>query len=164
MRIEYLVDHPEAVPLLAEWFAREWGDLHRENTVAGFSARLPRRANRDRLPICLLGLADRDVVATATLKFRELEYAPGADYWVGSLYVRPDARGRGLGREMLLATEALGLEQGFKPLYLYTPRKEAFYRRLGWQTIADTVVGRKPAKVMTKHAESAPVSTRGRAL
>ena len=84
MRIVYLADRPEAVAVLAEWFAAEWGDLDPLNTVEGYKARLPQRAHRERLPVCILGLVDDTPVATATLKFRELEYLPDADFWLGS--------------------------------------------------------------------------------
>jgi GNAT superfamily N-acetyltransferase len=151
LRIAYLADHPEAIPVLAEWFAREWGELDPQNSVEGFSERLPARANRDRLPVCLLGLLDGEPAATATLKFREIEYSEAADFWLGSVYVREDARGKGHGRAIVTAAEALAAARSFTPLYLYTPRKEALYRRLGWQTVGHTTADGKQATVMTKH-------------
>jgi GNAT superfamily N-acetyltransferase len=153
LRIAYLADYPEAIPVLAGWFAREWGDLDPQNTVEGFGARLLACANRDRLPICLLGLLDGEPVATATLKFREVEYLEAADFWVGSVYVREDVRGKGHGRAIVAAAEALAAAKNFTPLYLYTPRKEALYRRLGWQVAGQTTADGKQATVMTKPAE-----------
>ena len=41
------------------------------------------------------------------------------------------------------------------PLYLHTPRKEAFYRRLKWQTIGKTTADGKQSTVMIKYAEQA---------
>jgi GNAT superfamily N-acetyltransferase len=152
LSIAYLADHPEAVPVLAEWFAREWGGLDPRDTVEGFCERLPSRANRDRLPICLLGLVNGEPVATATLKFREIEYAPTADFWLGSVYVREDARGRGHGRTIVAAAEAAAAAKRFAPLYLYTPRKEALYRRLGWRTAGATIADGKRATVMSRQA------------
>jgi GNAT superfamily N-acetyltransferase len=154
LNIAYPADHPEAIPVLAEWFGREWGGLDPRNTAEGFGERLPSRANRDRLPICLLGLADDEPVATATLKFREIEYARAADFWLGSVYVREDARGRGHGRTIVAAAEAVAAAKGFTPLYLYTPRKDALYRRLGWRTVGETIADGKRATVMSKQAGS----------
>jgi GNAT superfamily N-acetyltransferase len=152
MTIAYLADHPEAIPVLAEWLAREWGDLGPQNTVEGYCRRLSSRANRDRLPICLLGVLDGEPAATATLKFREIEYSAAADFWLGSVYVREDVRGRGHGRAIVAAAEALAMAKQFTPLYLYTPRKEALYRHLGWQTVGKTTADGKQATVMTSHA------------
>ena len=153
MTIALLADHLDAIPVLAEWFAREWGDLDRANAVEGYAARLPSRANRDRLPLCLLGLLDGGPAATATLKFREIDYSPGADFWLGSVYVREDVRGRGHGREVVAAAEALAVEMRFTPLYLYTPHKEALYGHLGWRTVGTTTADGRRAAVMVKHEE-----------
>ena len=151
MKIAYLADHPEAVAALSEWFAEEWGDLASQNSVDGFKARLPRRANRDRLPICLLGLIDDTPVATATIKFREIEYSRNADFWLGSVYVRRGLRGRGHGRAIVAAAEALAVARHFTPLHLYTPGKEALYLHLGWRAIGQAAVDGKEAMVMVRH-------------
>lgn len=153
LSIVYLADHPEATPVLAEWFAREWGGLDPRNTAEGFSERLSARASHDRLPICLLGLLKGVPVAPATLKFRELEYAQAADSWLGSVYVREDVRGQGHGRAIVAAAEAVAATKGFTPLCLYTPRKEALYCCLGWRTVGETIADGKRAAVMTKRAE-----------
>jgi GNAT superfamily N-acetyltransferase len=137
--------------VLAGWFAREWGDHDPQNTVRGFAERLPSSANRDRLPICILGLLDGEPAATATRKFREIEYSKTADFWLGSVYVREDVRGRGHGRAIVAAAEALAPAKQFTPLYVYTPSKEAFYSRLGWRTVGTTIADGKRVTVMIRH-------------
>jgi GNAT superfamily N-acetyltransferase len=151
--IAYLADHPEAIPVLAEWFANEWGGVGPRNTVEGYRQSLSDRANRDRLPVCLLGLLDGEPVATATLKFREIEYSEAADFWLGAVYVRGDLRGRGHGGGIVAAAEALAVARHFTPLYLYTPSNEALYCHLGWQTVGTTTADGKPATVMAKYVE-----------
>jgi len=153
LSIAYLADHLAAVPALAEWLAREWGDGRPEMSVERLVDRLARLDSRDKLPICLLGLLNGEPVATATLKFREIEYARAAYFWLGSVYVREDARGRGHGRAIVAAAEAVAAAKRFTPLYLYTPRKEALYGRLGWQTVGETLADGKRATVMSKEAE-----------
>jgi GNAT superfamily N-acetyltransferase len=154
LSIAFLADHPAAVPALAEWFAREWADGRPEMSVERLVDRLARlAASRDELPICLIGLLNGEPVATATLKFREIEYARDADFWLGSVYVREDARGQGHGRAIVAAAEAVAAAKRFTPLYLYTPRKEALYRRLGWRTAGETMADGRRATVMSKQAE-----------
>ncbi len=148
LEIALLADHPEAIAVVAEWFAREWGELGPEHDAAAYRRSLPTRADRDRPPICLLGLADGKPLATATLKFREIEYAADADFWLGSVYVREDARGRGYGRVIVAAAVSLATTKGFTPLYLYTPAKRALYEHLGWRIVGATVADGKPSTVM----------------
>ena len=150
LSIGYLADHPDAAPVLAAWFAREWGDGSEQRTTAGYATQLSNAASRDRLPICLVGLLGTEPVATATLKFREIEYSAEADFWIGWVCVREDMRGRGFGRDLVAAAEAQAAAMGLAPLYLHTPSKEAFYLRMGWKTIALTTAEGTPSTVMTK--------------
>ena len=57
-----------------------------------------------------------------------------------SVYLRPDARGRGIGRELYRALEAILKYQGFQLLYaLVTGENTAslsFHRALGYETLA----------------------------
>lgn len=150
LSIEYLADHPDAAPVLAGWFAREWGDGSPQDAADHYSTHLSSSANRDRLPICLVGLLDTEPVATATLKFREIEYSAEADFWIGWVCVRKDMRGHGFGRALVTAVEAQAAAMRLTPLYLHTPDKEAFYRRLGWQTLGFTTADGRQSTVMTK--------------
>jgi len=150
LTIAYLADHHDAVPVLADWFSREWGRGRPGMEAAAIAERLAAAASRDTLPICLLGLLDGEPVATASLKFREIEFAPEADYWLGSVYVREDCRGRGFGREIVAAAEAVASAAGFTPLYLYSRGKESLYSELGWTVVARTTVTGRPAAVMTR--------------
>jgi GNAT superfamily N-acetyltransferase len=148
LTIAYLADHPEAIPVLADWFAREWGQGSPAMESAAIGQRLAAQASRDELPVTLLGLLDGEPVATATLKFRELDYSPEADYWLGSVYVREDMRGRGFGRAIIAAAEAAAAEIGWVPLYLYSPSKASLYRRLGWESVGETTANAKRATVL----------------
>ena len=151
LEIALLADHPEAVDVLAGWFAREWG-VGDTRAFEDRRRQLPLRARRDSLPICLLGLVDGEPVATATLKFREIEYADDADFWLGSVYVREDARGRGYGRAIVAAATDLAVARGFVPLYLYTRDKRELYEHLGWRFVDATVADARPAIVMVTPA------------
>jgi GNAT superfamily N-acetyltransferase len=155
LSIDYLADHPDAIPVLAGWFAHEWGDGSPQTSIAAFAAQLSPSANRDRLPVCLLGMLDGEPVATATLKFREIEYAEEADFWIGWVCVREDVRGRGYGGAVVTAAEVEAAAKLFSPLYLHTPAKEAFYLRLGWRTIGLTIADGKQTTVMTKTVSGA---------
>jgi GNAT superfamily N-acetyltransferase len=160
LEIAYLVDRLDAAPLLAAWFAAEWGDGSPGMQPQAIAQRLVSQASRKRLPICLLGLAGGAPVATAMLKYREIDYAPRADHWLGSVYVLDDMRGRGYGRAIVAAAEATAASAGLLPLYLYTPYKESLYVRLGWQTVGTMVAGGKQAAVMVRLTSSSSTSAR----
>lgn len=89
-------------------------------------------------------------MATATLKFREIEFSAEADFWIGWVCVREDMRGHGFGGALVAAAETQAAALGLTPLYLHTPSAEAFYRHLGWQTIGTTTADGRQSAVMTK--------------
>lgn len=149
LEIGFLADHLAACGVLAEWFTADWGEPGEPGAITARRRELPARANRDRLPLCLVGLLDGAPVATATLKFREIEYAD-ADFWVGSVYVRTDRRGNGHCRTIVTAAEQLAAGLGFTPLYLYTRDKVALYCRLGWRTVAEAAVSGRPVTIMRR--------------
>jgi GNAT superfamily N-acetyltransferase len=155
LTVAYLSDHPEAAPVLAAWFAREWGDGTPAMASAAIAERLAAQAGPGALPLTLVGLLAGEPVATATLKFRELDYSLQADYWLGSVFVREDARRRGHGRAIIAAAEATAAELGYAPLYLYSPAKAALYRRLGWEPVGETTAHGKPATILR---QSCPTS------
>ena len=58
MTIEYLADHPEAVPTLAEWQHAEWGHTRPGDTAEKRATRLRSFLNRDRIPLTVAAFAN----------------------------------------------------------------------------------------------------------
>ncbi len=133
IEIRYLADRPELIPVLASWFYAEWGtpDL----SVERIERRLHERLNRDRLPLVLVGFHDQQPVASASLKIREMEIRPEYLHWLGSVYVRPEERNRGIGSHLIEYAASEARRWDVEDLYLYTTYRENLYARLGWITI-----------------------------
>jgi len=52
--------------------------------------------------------------------------------WLASVYTRPEARHRGVGRALVKQVEQFAKDQGTTLLWLYTPDKMHFYEEMGW--------------------------------
>src|SRR5512147_1529547 len=133
IEIRYLADCPELIPVLASWFYAEW--RRPDLSIERIERRLYDRLNRDRLPLVLVGFRDQQPVASASLKIQEMDIRPEYLHWLGSVYVRPEARNQGIGSQLVeyIAGEARRL--GVEELYLYTTYSERLYARLDWITI-----------------------------
>lgn len=135
LRIDYLVNHPSLVTLLADWFYEEWGGRRPEDSLEGFKIRLQGRMNQDRLPLALIAFFEGEPVGTAALKIREMETHPHFEHWLGSVYVQESHRKRGFGTKLIQAIISEAARFGIEELYLYTRGSEIFYSKLGWKEI-----------------------------
>jgi GNAT superfamily N-acetyltransferase len=86
---------------------------------------------------CLLVAAEDGECLGYVLGFRHLTfYANGPVGWVEEILVRPECRGRGLGRALMSAFERWAAEHGCTLVALATRRAAPFYRALGYEDSA----------------------------
>jgi len=136
VEVALLADHPQLIPLLAEWFYTEWGHGDPPFTRKEFQSQFRDRLNRDRIPLTMVAFLDGCPAATASLKIRELESFPQYAYWLGGVYTLPEYRRRGIGSLVVKACAAQASQLWVGELYLYTRRSIELYARLGWRIIA----------------------------
>lgn len=139
------------LPTLAAWHHAEWGALYADWSEADALAELQAHALGDALlPTTLVALADDGTllgsVSLVAEDSPELVAFPGP--WLASLFVIPEARGRGLGEALVRALVAKAAEAGVPRLRLFTPRHRAFYERLGWRFEASARVGGEAVAVL----------------
>lgn len=152
LRIAPLADHPSLIPVLADWLYREWGYLEPLSTREWVASRLAERTNRTTVPICFVAFTGGTLVGTVSIKLREMEMYPQLRYWIGSLLVAADWRGRGIGSALMRHAGEWASGQT-DTMHLYTTEQVAFYEKLGWQTIATPEYRGDTVTVMQKWLE-----------
>lgn len=129
-----LADRPEAVALLAEWHYREWHHLYPRESLQDFAADLQHSLQRGTVP-CTWILQQGDAVwGSASVLERDMDTNTDLGPWLANVYIHPERRGRGLGRQLIRDVMAECRAMGIDKLYLFTPDQERFYQSLGWQT------------------------------
>lgn len=135
LRIEYLANHREHIPKLAEWHHATWQHLNPHSTLLDRATRLRRNAQTGRIPITLIALLNSDPVGSASIVTADMavkrEYSP----WLASVFVVPELRNAGIGSQLVSRAMQEAVALGVSALYLYTPDRQAFYARLGWREI-----------------------------
>lgn len=98
-----------------------------ETTADAFAARL-----RELIPAgeAMVLLAGEPPVGIAVLRFRPALWAEGLDAYLEELYVRPDRRGRGIGRALLDAACERARERGAIYIAVATGTQDTAARRL----------------------------------
>lgn len=149
MTIEYLADHPSALPILAEWLHREWGHLRPGDTVEARRARLEGWCNRDRIPLTVVALDDGEVLGSASLIPHDMETRMELTPWMAGVFVGEPYRRKGIGAELVrrIMVEAGKLDVPL--LYLYTVHSEKFYAALGWTLMERTNYREQKVVIMT---------------
>ena len=146
----YLADHPEFLPILADWYFTEWGHLDPQSSKESIERELLGYLNKDRIPLTVIGTRDSQPIASAILKLREVETHPQYLHWLGGVYVHPVFRGHGIGSELVEFTAAQAAKLQVADLYLYTRGNEGFYSRLGWRTIEKPVYQGRVVSIMKR--------------
>ena len=150
MRIEPIVLHRGQVATLAAWHHAQWGHLYSHWTFEVCLAELDEHATRaEGLPTTLLAFEGEDLLGSVSLVFEDApELQEHGSPWLASLYVKPEARGRGVGAQLARAAVARAAEEGVGELFLFTPEHREFYARLGWNEIARTALKGTPVDLM----------------
>ena len=149
MKIEYLADHPEALPILARWLHEEWGHLRPGDSLEARQARLQNYANRDRIPLTVVALDEGELLGSASLVVHDMETRMELTPWLAGVFVAQQYRRKGIGGALVrrIMTEAGKLNVPL--LYLYTVHSEKFYAGLGWTLLERTAYREQQVVIMT---------------
>ena len=150
MRIEPIALHRGQLATLAAWHDAQWGHLYSHWTLEVARSELEEHALRTSgLPTTLLALEGDELLGSVSLVFEDApELQEHGSPWLASLYVKPQARGRGIGAQLANAAVARARLEGVDELFLFTPEHRDFYARLGWREIARTALKGTPVDLM----------------
>jgi GNAT superfamily N-acetyltransferase len=139
VQIEPLSEHPELVDEIARWQWQEWGSPE-SGSVEQWAESL-RRGRSDGIPITFVALEHGRPLGSVTLTEHDMPGHIGYESfgpWVAGTYVRPDARGRGVGEALMRHAIEQAEAWGIPRLYLYTESARSFYEHIGWTTLDET--------------------------
>ncbi len=136
--VEYLKNYPHFVPIVAEWLFNKWGHQIAGDTLAAAGKRVEGRLNDDKIPFSLIAIKEGEAVGTASIFLNDMDTRPELSPWLAAVYVKENSRGLGIGSELVRSAEETARKLGTRKLYLFTPDKQSFYKRLGWVYLEDT--------------------------
>src|ERR1044072_4234087 len=149
MRIENLADHPEALPILAQWQHAEGGHLRPNDTVEKRMVRLRGFATGEQIPLTVVALDGDEVLGSASLIQHDMETRMELTPWLAGVYVGEQYRRHGIGAELVRRIMAEAARLKVPLLYLYTVHSENFYGALGWTLMERTSYRDQDIVIMT---------------
>jgi N-acetylglutamate synthase-like GNAT family acetyltransferase len=147
--IEYLADHPEFLPTLAQWQHHEWGHLRPGDSLEARMLRLRGQCQRDRIPLTVVAHVNGEVLGSASLVQHDMDTRLELSPWLAGVFVGSEYRRRGIGAQLVrgIMSEATALK--VRLLYLYTVHSEKFYANLGWCLEEHTAYREQNVAIMT---------------
>lgn len=136
MQFQLLADIPEAVPILARWYFDQWGRDVPGNSFEATCTRISEKLNRDQAPLHIVAVEAGEVLGAAQWKIREMTTYPEREFWLGNVFVSPEARGSGVASRLAEEIAQIAKSHGVAELSLQTERLDGgLYARLGWQPV-----------------------------
>lgn len=135
MTVAYLSDYPHLAPVIARWLFDIWGHATPGKSLDDWVRDVAAHANRERLPLALVGLDGDALIGTAALHDYDMETRPDLSPWLANVYVATEHRHHSYGSQLVQAAEAEARRLGIAKLYLYTPDQERLYRGLNWRPL-----------------------------
>lgn len=136
MRLDYLANKPEFVPILANFYFKEWGQIESERTLDSEIENIQGYLNTEEVPLILIATDKDELLGAAQLKFREMSIYPDKEYWLGGVYVSENHRGKGIAKQMIQELISIAGKLNIKKLYLQTESLDGgLYRQMGWKPI-----------------------------
>lgn len=103
------------------------------------------------LPVCFVAHKENDFIGTVSLIASDMDIRPALSPWLAALWVKPDCRGQGIARALVMHVANYAFTAGFLQLYLCATEKNAgYYRGLGW-TVHEENIGAEGMTVFIQH-------------
>jgi GNAT superfamily N-acetyltransferase len=150
LTIEYLDEHLDAIPALAQWHEAEWAKLTPGLSLPDRMRTFRARAGRNQVPTALVGVVDGQVVGLACLVAADIDSHAHLTPWLASVLVAPAWRGRRIGSALAERAAVEARTLGVAQLFLFTFDKQRMYSRLGWTHVEPAVYAGAPGTVMVR--------------
>lgn len=149
--VESLSARPELVADVVEIAWREWGSALGEEE----HTRWLREAERDcrlnnAFSAGFVAIADGVAIGTVQLHGFDIDAMRDRSPWVCGMVVRPEYRGKEVGRRLLTALESFAQAHAVERLWVFTEDAAAFYEACGWEPFGESVQDGVPGIVLTK--------------
>jgi GNAT superfamily N-acetyltransferase len=149
MRIEWLKDAPEALPMVAAWIHTEFPHEFVGVPLADWTQDL---WDAQGLSITtFVALEDGLVMGTASLDANDLPVRPNLTPWLASVFVDPEHRSKGIASQLVARVEQEARDRGVMRLHLHTTDRESFYAEHGWAVLERLTTWNLATVVMVKN-------------
>lgn len=132
LKIDPLADHPEARPLLIQWFEREWASYYGPTGNGNAEEDLLAYSNQSKLPIGVVAYLNGELCGIMVLKAQSITTHSHLSPWAAAGLVAPPYRRKGIGAQLLVAVEGIAKRLGYSFIYSGTSTANSLLERSNW--------------------------------
>jgi GNAT superfamily N-acetyltransferase len=96
-----LKDEPENLLTLASWHQDEWSYLNPGEDLFSRISRMQQFLNEDFIPSTFIA-KDKVLLGSAAIVLQDMKTEPQLTPWLASVFIRPEFRRQGIGRQLVL--------------------------------------------------------------
>ncbi len=133
LEIVPLADHPEALPVLKQWFEDEWESYYGPTGPGNAEEDLLVYSSRSKLPIGVVAYLNGELCGMMALKEQSITTHSHLMPWAAAGLVVPQHRRKGIGAQLLLALEDIARDLGYARIYSGTSTAVSLLDRSHWR-------------------------------
>jgi GNAT superfamily N-acetyltransferase len=133
--LDYIANHPQHIPLIAQWHQNEWQHISPHLTTSLRIAQYSQYSNSPAIPSGILALVNGQAAGSASLVESDMESRPHLHPWIASVFVDKAYRHQGIATQLIEKCIDIARYIGLETLYLFTPDQTSFYQKRGWKVI-----------------------------
>ncbi|GHU20033.1 hypothetical protein FACS189472_10680 [Alphaproteobacteria bacterium] len=151
MKIDYLANHQDLIPIVAQWYFDAWRKYTKDPSITErIQTKLLSRLNINKLDICFLYFQNDELIGTISLAEKDIPNNESFTPCLSNLFVIEKYRRQKIGENLVEYAKRQAKNFGFENLYLYTTDKTVhfWYEKLGWKIIREDVMNGFDIKIM----------------
>ena len=138
LEIKNIGECPEVISTICRWHHEEWAYLNPGRPFSNRLDEMQEHLEGKAVPNTYVAFEDGVPVGSASVLENDMPDSPEKSAltpWLASVYVLADHRHKKIGRMLVQKIMDHVAAAGIERFYLYTPDREHFYLKMGWQTI-----------------------------
>lgn len=152
MQIENITERPDLVETVARWQWGEWGNHDPHDSLAARVASIRAQSEGGDIPTTFVATDGDTPLGSASFTSDDMPTHPELTPWLASVYVAPEARGRGVASALVRRVVQHAASLGVGRLYLFTEGARGLYAKLGWHEIGAEHFEGTPVTIMAIEA------------
>ncbi len=148
MDIINLQDKPEYIDVLTKWHHEEWSYLDPDVSIEQRKSKMQEYLGSTLVPSTYVGEESGKPIGSAAIIAQDMDTHSELSPWLASVFVDPTQRNKGFGAMLVNHITQQARVANIEKLYLFTPDKENFYKKLGWSVLMKEKYRGYPVTIM----------------